>query len=158
MRLPGLTRAAAILLALCSTIASAQSAQGGAAPGAGAAPDSGPSGTDDMIILLVPVQNQGAALQSGCWVRLYEERSFKGDASTLIGPVQVDALDKGSARRLHRAIDSVEVGPKAMLSVYEHKMFKDRFLQMGPGSREPNIAAKLGITGRIESLRVDCGS
>lgn len=111
-----------------------------------------------MIILLVPVQGQNSALQSGCWARLYAERNFKGDASTLLGPVQLDALDKGTARRLQRGIDSVEVGPKAVLSVYEHKLFKDRFLQMGPGSREPAIASKLGITGQIESLRVDCAS
>lgn len=145
---------AAALLAVSCTFANAQSPSNSA----GAPPADAASAPDDMIILVVPAQGQDAALQSGCWVRLYEERSFKGDASTLLGPVQVDALDKGTARRLHRGIDSVEVGPKAMLSVYEHKAFKDRFLQMGPGSREPNIASKLGITGRIESLRVDCGS
>lgn len=112
----------------------------------------------DSVILLVPVDVTDTVLQSGCWAQLYEERNFKGDASTVLGPIEIQALDKGTARRLHRAIDSLVVGPKATLTVYEHKAFKDKSMDFSPNTREPAVAHKLGITGRIESMRLTCSS
>lgn len=138
-----------VCLAAGCTLAQAQ------APGPGEA--QAPAGNKpDSVILLVPVDVTNTVLQSGCWAQLYEERNFKGDASTVVGPIEIQALDKGTARRLHRAIDSLVVGPKATLTVYEHKAFKDKSMDFAPNTREPAVARKLGITGRIESMRLAC--
>ncbi len=48
-------------------------------------------------------------------------------------------------------------GPKATLTVFEHKTFKDKSVKFGPNSKEGGLIRKLGFTGRIESLKLECG-
>jgi hypothetical protein len=110
------------------------------------------------VMLLVPVEVSDPAMKAGCWAQFWDERNFKGDMFTIVGPMQLDATDKGSAKQLHRNIDSVMTGPKATLTVYEHKLFKDKSVQFAPNSKEPGLVKKLGFTGRIESMKLDCGS
>ena len=122
--------------------------------------DKAPAGDNQPapMVMLVPVEVSDPAMKSGCWAQLYDERNFKGDMFTLVGPMQLDATDKGSARQIHRNLDSIVVGPKGTLTVYEHKMFKDKSVKFGPNSKEAGLVKKLGFTGRIESLKLDCGS
>jgi hypothetical protein len=110
----------------------------------------------DPTILLVPVQVSDPALQSGCWAQFYSRRNFEGDMLTLIGPAQVMSMDNGTARQLKRDIDSVSVGPRATLQVYEHAMFRDRTVSFPPNSREGGLMRKLGFGGRIEALKLSC--
>ena len=110
----------------------------------------------DPTILLVPVQVSDPALQSGCWAQFYSKRNFEGDMLTLIGPAQLMSMDNGTARQLKRDIDSVSVGPRATLEVYEHAMFRDRTVSFPPNSREGGLMRKLGFGGRIEALKLSC--
>jgi hypothetical protein len=110
------------------------------------------------VVLLVPVEVSDPAMKNGCWAQLYNERNFKGDMFTIVGPMQIDATDKGAAKELHKNLDSLVIGPKATLTAYEHKLFKDKSVQFGPNSKEPGLVKKLGFTGRIESLKLDCAS
>lgn len=110
----------------------------------------------DPTILLVPVQVSDPALSSGCWAQFYSKRNFEGDMLTLIGPAQVMSMDNGTARQLKREIDSVSVGPRATLQVYQHAMFRDQTVDFPPNSREGGLVRKLGFGGRIESLRLSC--
>ncbi|KAF1046025.1 hypothetical protein [Xylophilus sp.] len=107
-------------------------------------------------ILLVPVEVQNKALDAGCWAQFYDKKDFKGDLVTLVGPAQLDALDKGTARQLHRDIDSLVTGPHTKLVVYEHRLFKDRAVEFGANAREGSLRKKLGFGGRIESIQVNC--
>lgn len=136
------TLSAAVLLALgaCST------------------PPPAPTGDNqpDPTVLLVPVQITDPALQSGCWAQFYSKRNFEGEMVTLVGPAALVSLDKGTARALRREIDSVSVGPKATLEVYEHAMFRDRTATFPANSREGGLVRKLGFGGRIEALRLSC--
>jgi hypothetical protein len=108
------------------------------------------------VILLVPVEVSNPALQNGCWVQLYDARNFEGDMVTLVGPIQLDSNDKAAGKQLRRNIDSLVTGPKAMLSVYEEKFFKNKSVNFGPNQREPGLIKKLGFTGNIQSLKVGC--
>ena len=110
------------------------------------------------VVLLVPIEVSDPAMKAGCWAQLYNERNFKGDMFTIVGPMQIDATDKGAAKELRRNLDSLVTGPKATLTAYEHKLFKDKNVQFGPNSKEPGLVKKLGFTGRIESLKLDCAS
>jgi len=138
-----------VAMLICAS-ASAMAAQKG---------DTTPAGDNQPapMVMLVPVEVSDPAMKSGCWAQLYDERNFKGDMFTLVGPMQLDATDKGSARQIHRNLDSIVVGPKGTLTVYEHKMFKDKSVKFGPNSKEAGLVKKLGFTGRIESMRLDCG-
>jgi hypothetical protein len=42
--------------------------------------------------------------------------------------------------------------------VFEHKLFKDKSVKFGPNSKEAGLVKKLGFTGRIESMKLECGS
>ncbi|MGJ7556741.1 hypothetical protein ACSFBI_22345 [Variovorax sp. RB3P1] len=117
---------------------------------------SGIDNQPDPTILLVPVRIQDPALASGCWAQFYSKRDFQGDFVTLVGPAQVQSMDKGTARQLKRDIDSVSVGPRATLDVYEHAMFKDRTVSFAPNSREGGLVRKLGFGGRIEAMKLSC--
>lgn len=108
------------------------------------------------MVVLVPVEIQNPALAAGCWAQLYDEREFKGDMVTIVGPMELQSLDKSTGRQLRRNIDSLVLGPKANLTVYEHRMFKDRAVKFGPNTREGGLVSKLGPTGRIESLQLSC--
>ena len=110
----------------------------------------------DPTILLVPIRVEDPALASGCWAQFYTGRDFKGDMLTLVGPAEVQSMDKGTARQLKRDIDSVSVGPRATLQVYEHAMFRDRTVNFPANSREGGLTRKLGFGGRIEAMKLNC--
>lgn len=110
----------------------------------------------EPTLILVPVLVTDPALEAGCWAQFYAKRDFKGDVATLIGPAGVVTLDKGRARELKREIDSLVLGPKAVLTVYEHAYFKDGAVTFAANSREAGLIKKLGFAGRIESMRLEC--
>ena len=110
------------------------------------------------VVVQVPVQLTSPALDAGCWVQFYDERNFKGEMTTLVGPVVLDTEDKLTGRKLKRSIDSLVTGSKATLRVYEHAMFKDRTVSFGPNSREGGLLTRLGFGGQIQSMQLDCAS
>ena len=110
----------------------------------------------DPTVLLVPVRIEDPTLASGCWAQFYTGRNFQGDMLTLVGPAEVQSMDRGTARQLKRDIDSVSVGPRATLQVYEHAMFRDRTVNFPANSREGGLMRKLGFGGRIEAMKLSC--
>ena len=108
------------------------------------------------MILLVPVEVSNRALDAGCWAQFYDERDFKGDMLTVVGPASIDSMDKGSGKQLKRSIDSLVTGPKTMLKIYEHQMFKDKSVDFPANSKEAGLIKKLGFGGTIQSLQLTC--
>lgn len=108
------------------------------------------------VLLLLPVDLSKQSLSNGCWAQLYDERNFKGDAFTMVGPMQLDSADKAAGRSFRRQLDSLVVGPKATLTLYEHSMFKDKSVKFGPNSKEGGLVKKLGFSGRVESAKLEC--
>jgi hypothetical protein len=113
------------------------------------------SGATDAVVLVSPTASE---LQSGCWATFFDQRNFQGDSLTLVGPIELQSLDKGSARQLKRSVDSIVTGPRANLTVFDHQLFSNRSVGFMPGSREGSLVDRLGFAGRIESLRLECGS
>ena len=110
----------------------------------------------EPVVMLVPVQLTNRALETGCWVQFYDEREFKGEITTLVGPAELQSPDKGTGRQLKRHVDTLVTGSKATLKVFEHSMFKDRAVTFGPNSREGGLLTKLGFGGDIQSLQLEC--
>ena len=79
-----------------------------------------------------------------------------GDSLTLIGPVELQTLDRGSATQLKRDIKSVVTGPRATLVVYQKQMLSARSVGFQPNTREAGLVEALGFGGRIESLKMSC--
>ena len=114
------------------------------------------AGEVDIAAVILPNVGAGAQLESGCWATFYDERNFNGDSLTLIGPVELQSLDRGSARQLRRDIKSVVTGPRATLIVYDKQLLSSRSVGFQPASREAGLIEKLGFGGRIESMRLSC--
>jgi len=142
-RLPTLLSVAALAsLAACSSMPGNTSAS--------AAADT------DTAIVILPTSGAGEAMRSGCWASFYDERNFGGSSLTLIGPVELTTLDRGSARELKRDIKSVVNGPRATLTLYEKQFLSARWVGFPPDSREPGLAEKLGFGGQVESMKLSC--
>lgn len=112
----------------------------------------------EPVVMLVPVEISNKALESGCWAQFYDQRNFKGDILTLVGPAELGSADRGTGRQFKRNIDSLVLGPKATLKVFEHQMFKDKAVNFSANAREPGLIKKLGLGGRIQSLQLECTS
>jgi hypothetical protein len=110
----------------------------------------------DTAVVVLPTSGAGEQMRNGCWATFYDERSFNGDSLTLIGPVELTTLDRGSARQLRRDIKSVVTGPRATLTLYEKQFLSARWVGFTPDSREPGLTEKLGFGGRIESMKLSC--
>ena len=110
----------------------------------------------DTAVVVLPTTGAAAAMQAGCWASFYEDRGFGGDSLTLIGPAELQTLDKGAARQLRRDIKSVVTGPRATLVVFEKQLLSARSVAFPPDSRERGLVEKLGFGGRIESMQLTC--
>jgi hypothetical protein len=139
----GLTAA---LLAFSTTAAPAENQSGNAPAANQPAP----------VIMMVPVEVSNPAMSAGCWAQLYDERNFKGDMLTLVGPMEIDSIDKSTGKQLRRNIDSIVTGPKAMVSMYQEKWFKNKSVNFGPNTKEPGLIKKLGFTGSVQSIKIAC--
>ena len=53
-------------------------------------------------------------------------------------------------------VDSIEVGPKASLTVFDNEQFKDQVAQFKPGQKVPNISKALGFFDEFASVRLSC--
>jgi len=110
----------------------------------------------DTAVIVLPTSGAAEQMRAGCWASFLEERNLAGDSLTLIGPVVVQSLDKGSAQQLRRDIRSLATGPSATLEVYDKQFLSARSVAFGPDSREGGVVEKLGWGGRIESMRLTC--
>ena len=110
------------------------------------------------MVMLVPVEISMPAMKSGCWAQIYDERNFKGEIFTIAGPIQLDSTTKSAGRHFKSNADSLVTGPKAMLTIYEHQMFKDKSVTFEPNTKEARLTQRLGAAGRIQSLKLDCAS
>ena len=137
---------ATALLALTALAACTSMRSGSTSSGAGA----------DTAVVVLPTSGAGEQMRSGCWASFYSERNFNGDSLTLIGPVELQTLDKGSAQQLKRDIKSIVTGPRATLTLYEKQFLSARWVGFTPDSREPSLAEKLGFGGRVESMKLSC--
>jgi len=140
---------AAAALAACSSTGGGSSQRSSSGYGAG-------SGDVDTAVVILPTTGASEQMRAGCWASFYDERSFNGDSLTLIGPVELKSLDKGSATQLRRDIKSIVTGPRATLVVYEKQLLSARSVGFQPNTREPGLTEKLGFGGRIESMQMTC--
>lgn len=139
--------------------ASSGSASNAAAPGSNAAASNSGNATIEVpVVVLVPVQvRTDPNFANGCWVRLFDGTNYKGnDELTIAGPIDMQSLKTPSGINWKRKADSLIVGPKATVQVYENEFFKDKNLTFKPGQQVPSLRKELGFLHSIDSLKVAC--
>lgn len=95
------------------------------------------------------------AESTGCWAKIHDGEDFSGRTLTLMGDQNLRNLEFGIGNDWEGDIDSVEVGPKAKLTLYDDEHFADDPRELGPNARVGDLHEALFDEG-IESLRLAC--
>lgn len=67
-----------------------------------------------------------AAIAGDCWLEVYSEIGFKGEHVRIEGPVQLPNLRTVAGADWSNRIDSLAVGPKAIIHAYRKENFVDQ--------------------------------
>jgi hypothetical protein len=98
-------------------------------------------------------------MAAGCWVWLFPKKNYKGpDDIAIAGPVEVRSLHTPIGLDWNKHTESLIVGPKAVVTVFETGNFADRQATLKPGTRLTSLRSKLRFTQSIDSLKVACKS
>lgn len=111
------------------------------------------------LIIIAPTEvRTDPTLAGQCWVRLFPEPNFKGtDDLTVAGPIELPSLHTpaGGVFWKHKA-ESLLVGPKATVTVYENPSYRAKAATLKPGTQEPQLRKALNFTQSIDSLKIAC--
>lgn len=120
--------------------------------------NSGTVTIDVPVVMLVPMQfREDPNLAKGCWVRLYSDENLKGnDELTVVGPMQLKSLKMPDGINWKRKAESLIVGPKARVTIFESELFKKKEATFQPGQQVPNLRKGFGFLNSMESIKVEC--
>ena len=96
-----------------------------------------------IVLVLFGLSTSVYARNNDCWVDLYDDTQFKGEQIRLKGPIQLPSLTKVQWKNWDKKIESIVVGPKATLTVFENKNYK---LTLAEIANHPVLMKSMGIT------------
>ncbi|MGR9107091.1 MAG: beta/gamma crystallin domain-containing protein [Gammaproteobacteria bacterium] len=83
------------------------------------------------------------AFTAGCWADFYEFSNYVGPVIRIEGPAELESLRNVQGSNWESKIDSMVVGPKARVWLYENPNFK---LTLSEMANYPELMKALGIT------------
>ena len=97
-----------------------------------------------LIILALLGQNSTVyAKNTDCWADFYEYAQFIGDHFKIKGPKDLPNLNNVNGHNWESRIDSIIVGPKARVILFENPNYKLTITEM---AKHPVLMKSLGIT------------
>jgi len=96
-----------------------------------------------ILMMLLGHTTSVYAKKSGCWAEFYEDAQFKGNSFRLQGPAYKRNLNKVQGENWDKKIESILIGPKATVTVFENKNMKLTLKEM---AKHPVLMKSLGIT------------
>jgi len=78
-----------------------------------------------------------------CWAEFFQESQYAGDHFRLDGPAQLENLHHVQGENWESRIDSLKVGPKAEVTIFENPNFKLTLKEM---AKYPDLLRSLGLT------------
>jgi len=111
------------------------------------------------LIIIAPAEvRTDPTLARGCWVRLFPRPGFKGiDDLTIAGPIALPSLHTPAGVDWKHRTESLLVGPRATVTVFENQDYRDKAATLKPGTQEPSLRGELKFTQSIDSLKISCG-
>ncbi|NOT13319.1 MAG: hypothetical protein HOP23_16040 [Methylococcaceae bacterium] len=95
-----------------------------------------------MIFFLVQGSN-AYSKEKDCWADFFEHSQYTGKNFLLEGPTQLENLKNIDGENWDSRIDSLKVGPKAKLIVYDNPDFKLMLREM---AKYPELMRSMGVT------------
>ena len=116
-----------------------------------------PAGASAPMIVLVPMVVASAPdFSNGCWARLYDSTDFRGNTLALVGPVDMANMRTAFGTDWSGQFDSIAVGPKARLTVYDNENYGEKAATFKPGQKVADLDEKMGLFENISSVKVAC--
>jgi len=78
-----------------------------------------------------------------CWAEFFQDSQYAGKQFRLEGPIQLENLSNVHGENWESRIESLKVGPKARVSVFENTNFKLTLKEM---EKYPDLLRSLGLT------------
>lgn len=94
-------------------------------------------------LMLCATVSTAQAKNKDCWVEFFQESQYAGPHFRLEGPVQLENLRNINGENWESRIDSLKVGPKAAVTVFENNHFKLTLKEM---EKYPELLRSLGLT------------
>ena len=147
--------AAALVQPIGAAAQEKQPAGGGTSPSGGAvqvAPAVAP------LMMLDPTELRSKpTLAGGCWVWMFPDTNYKGkDSIAVAGPAEIQSLHTPAGLDWHSKAESLIVGPKASLTVYEVQGFRGQERTFPPGFQVQQLRKDLGFIQSIDALKLSC--
>ncbi len=111
------------------------------------------------LVVLVPIEAQAdTSLYNGCWVRLQDKDAMVrgNDNLTIVGRMYMPTFETPSGVNWSSKADSLTVGPRAKVTVFDDEGYKGKMAALEPGQQIRDVRKELGFGKTIDSLRVDC--
>lgn len=109
-----------------------------------------------MIVLVPMVVASAPDFSDGCWARLYDSTNFRGNTLALVGPVDMPNMRTAFRTDWSGQFDSIAVGPKARLTVYDNENYGEKAATFKPGQKVADLDEKMGLFENISSVKVAC--
>jgi len=109
-----------------------------------------------LAVVLVPVVIAEKQDLGQCWAKLYTDENFSGDQLSLVGPVDMPNMRTPFGRDWSGEFESIAVGPKATVTVYDNENYAQKAATFKPGQRVPKLDQKLGFFEQVHSVKIAC--
>ena len=96
-----------------------------------------------MVYAIVGGVSTAYAGDDNCWAEFFQHSDYAGLHFRLAGPIQLENLLNINGENWASRIDSLKVGPKATLIVFENTNFK---LTLKEIAKYPDLMHSLGVT------------
>jgi hypothetical protein len=138
------------VLAAFATGAAAQD-KGKQAQRGGSAPQGAPA-----IVLVPLVVAATPDFGDGCWARLYDGDNYRGNLLTVVGPADMPNMRTAFGTDWSGSFDSVQIGPKATVTVYDNENYAQKVATFQPNQRVADLDERRGFFEDIRSLKIAC--
>jgi hypothetical protein len=104
---------------------------------------------------VVTITTVTVAEKEGCWARIHSDENFRGDTLTLVDGQSLPDLQLGFLGDWEGKVDSVEVGPKAKLTLYKDENFSSQKRELEPNAKVAELKKSV-LPESFESLKLTC--
>ena len=113
-------------------------------------------GQENMIAGMSDMEMQ--AVDKNCWAEIFEDTDFDIDDPhvKVMGPFQSATLEDVAGQSWNNEIESLIVGPNAMVYAYKEPDFSGTEVVFVANQRNSDLA-DLDMSDNIESLKIKCG-
>ena len=98
-------------------------------------------------------------IDKNCWIEVFDDTKYDTNKPhvKLQGPKEYATLKNVEGKDWNNEIESVIVGPGAMVRAYPKRDFEGQEIFFTSGQRIPKLS-KLDMSNEIESMKISCGT